>query len=162
MDEERCTSGASNAALRCSMNAWKIPFVTGIRTSGQNPLKTRSSRPLKHPDFYALAGRGFFQQRYVKRHEIWHKSAYTQRDMAFCSSQNQTAFRPLILGGLMPAESRSFSSEKSYSPSRLICCQDTTEPFAMAWDRISRAFAAPRRCPALLRRARMPWAILRV
>ena len=54
----------------------------------------------------------------------------------------------------MPAESRSFSSEKSYSPSRLICCQDTTEPFAMAWDRISRAFAAPRRCPALLRRAK--------
>jgi hypothetical protein len=35
------------------MNAWKIPFVTGIRTSGQN-LKVRSSRRLKHPDFYAL------------------------------------------------------------------------------------------------------------
>ena len=35
------------------MNAWKIPFVTGIRTSGQN-LKVRSSRWLKHPDFYAL------------------------------------------------------------------------------------------------------------
>jgi hypothetical protein len=34
-------------ALRCSMNAWKMPFVTGIRTSGQNPLKTRSSRRLK-------------------------------------------------------------------------------------------------------------------
>jgi hypothetical protein len=40
-------------ALRCLMNAWKIPFVTGIRTSGQN-LKVRSSRRLKHPDFYAL------------------------------------------------------------------------------------------------------------
>jgi hypothetical protein len=40
-------------ALRCSMSAWKRPFVTGIHTSGQN-LKTRSSRRLKHPLFYAL------------------------------------------------------------------------------------------------------------
>jgi len=84
---------------------------------------------------------GMFQQRYVKRH------------MAFCGSQNQTAFRPLILG-LDPTESWSFSSEKSYSPSRLICCQDRTEPFAMVWNRISRAFAAPSRCPALLLRRR--------
>jgi hypothetical protein len=38
---------------RCLMNAWKIPFVTGIRASGQN-LKVRSSRRLKHSDFYAL------------------------------------------------------------------------------------------------------------
>src|SRR5258707_13866850 len=30
------------------------------------------------------------------------------------------------------------------------------------WNRISRAFAAPRRCPALLLRGRMPWTILRV
>jgi hypothetical protein len=36
------------------MNAWKIPFVIGIQTSGKNHLKTRSSRRLKHPDFYAL------------------------------------------------------------------------------------------------------------
>ena len=57
-------------------------------------------------------------------------------------------------GGLIPTESWSFSSEKSYSPSRLICCQDTTEPFAMVWNRISRAFAAPSRCPALLLRRR--------
>ena len=28
-----------------------------------------------------------FQQRYVKRHETWHKPAYTQRDVAFCGSQ---------------------------------------------------------------------------
>ena len=28
----------------------------------------------------------------------------------------------------MPTESCSFSSEKSYSPSKLICCQETTEP----------------------------------
>jgi hypothetical protein len=55
---------------------------------------------------------------------------------------------------LIPTESWIFSSEKSYSPSRLICCQDTTEPFAMVWNRISRAFAAPRRCPALLLRGR--------
>ena len=32
-------------------------------------------------------------------------------------------------GGLIPTESWSFSSEKSYSPNRLICCQDTTDPF---------------------------------
>ena len=28
--------------------------MAGIRTSGQTPLQTRSSRRLKHPDFYAL------------------------------------------------------------------------------------------------------------
>ena len=26
-------------AVRCSMNPWKIFFVTGIRTSGQNPTR---------------------------------------------------------------------------------------------------------------------------
>jgi hypothetical protein len=41
---------------------------------------------------------GYFQQRYVKRHEIWHKPPFTQRDMTFRGSQNQIAFRPLILG----------------------------------------------------------------
>src|SRR5260221_9495641 len=71
-------------------------------------------------------------------------------------------FQAANFGGLIPTESWSFSSEKSYSPSRLICCQDTTEPFAMVWNRIPRAFAAPRRCPALLLRGRMPWTILRV
>ena len=39
---------------------------------------------------------GMFQQRYVDRHGIWHKPAYTQRHMAFGGSQNQSAFRPLI------------------------------------------------------------------
>src|SRR5512143_1527678 len=34
------------------------------------------------------------------------------------------------LGGRIPTESRSFSSEKSYSPSRLMCCQETAEPAA--------------------------------
>ena len=32
-------------------------------------------------------------------------------------------------GGLIPTVSCSFSSEKSYSPSRLMCCQDTAEPW---------------------------------
>jgi hypothetical protein len=82
---------------------------------------------------------GMFQQRYVKRHEIWHKPAYTQRDVAFCGLPKSDCFQAANFGGLIPTESCSFSSEKSYSPSRLICCQDTTEPFAMAWNRISRA-----------------------
>jgi len=46
-------------------------------------------------------------------------------------------FQAANFGGLIPAESWSFSSEKSYSPSRLICCPDTTEPLVMAWIRIS-------------------------
>jgi hypothetical protein len=29
-----------NCVLRCSMSAWRRPFVTGIRTSGQNGLST--------------------------------------------------------------------------------------------------------------------------
>ena len=43
--------------------------------------------------------------------------------------------------------------------------QDTTEPFAMAWKRISRSFAAPRRLSSIARAWKMPlttlWAILR-
>jgi hypothetical protein len=57
----------------------------------------------------------------------------------FAGSQKSDCFQAANFGGLIPTESCSFSSEKSYSPSRLICCQDTTEPFAMAWNRISRA-----------------------
>src|SRR6202035_4564962 len=44
---------------------------------------------------------------------------------------------------------------------QLICCQDTSEPFAMARNRISRALAAPRRCPAVLRCRRMPRTIFK-
>ena len=66
-----------------------------------------------------------FQQRYVKGHEIWHKPAYTQRDVAFCGLPKSDCFQAANFGGLIPTESCSFSSEKSYSPNRLICCQDT-------------------------------------
>jgi hypothetical protein len=60
-----------------------------------------------------------------------------------CSLPKSDCFQAANFGGLIPTESWSFSSEKSYSSSRLICCQDTTEPFAMAWNRISRAFRSP-------------------
>ena len=83
-----------------------------------------------------LSTMGMFQQRYVKRHEIWHKPAYTQRDVAFLRLPKSDCFQAANFGGLIPTESWSFSSEKSYSPNRLICCQDTTEPFAMAWNRL--------------------------
>jgi transposase len=42
------------------------------------------------------------------------------------------ALQAANFGGLIPTESSSLSSEKSYSPSRLICCHDTTEPLAIA------------------------------
>ena len=63
-------------ALRCSMNAWKIPFVIGIQTSGENHLKTSSSRRLKHPVFYALqssphrAGRRYLYRPAVTRRAL--------------------------------------------------------------------------------------------
>src|SRR5260221_1737149 len=41
-------------------------------------------------------------------------------------------------GGLIPTVSCSFSSEKSYSPSRLMCCQETAEPLAAASKNASR------------------------
>jgi hypothetical protein len=63
---------------------------------------------------------------------------YTTR-RGFLRLPKSDCFQAANFGGLIPTESWSFSSEKSYSPSRLICCQDTTEPFAMAWNRISRA-----------------------
>jgi hypothetical protein len=62
---------------------------------------------------------------------------YTTR-CGFLRLPKSDCFQAANFGGLIPTESWSFSSEKSYSPSRLICCQDTTEPFAMAWNRISR------------------------
>jgi hypothetical protein len=68
---------------------------------------------------------------------------YTTR-CDFLRLPKSDCFQAANFGGLIPTESCSFSSEKSYSPSRLICCQDTTEPFATAWNRISGAFAAPR------------------
>src|SRR6266446_1769270 len=63
---------------------------------------------------------------------------YTTR-RGFLGLPKSDCFQAANFGGLIPTESWSFSSEKSYSPSRLICCQDTTEPFAIAWNRISRA-----------------------
>jgi hypothetical protein len=63
---------------------------------------------------------------------------YTTR-RGFLWLPKSDCFQAANFGGLIPTESWSFSSEKSYSPSRLICCQDTTEPLAMAWNRISRA-----------------------
>jgi hypothetical protein len=45
-------------------------------------------------------------------------------------------------GGLIPTVSCSFSSEKSYSPSRLMCCQETAEPLATASRNASRLAAS--------------------
>src|ERR1700731_3419672 len=48
------------------------------------------------------------------------------------SNLGATLFRKRLLGvnfgGRIPTLSRSFSSEKSYSPSKLMCCQEITEP----------------------------------
>jgi hypothetical protein len=41
---------------------------------------------------------GMFQQRYVKRHKIWHKPHLNNEMWLFCTYQNQTAFRRPILG----------------------------------------------------------------
>ena len=132
-------------------------FAGDNRAGGNHSSVSGFLQPSQRP-----ANTGMFQQRYVKRHEIWHKPAYTQREVAFLRLPKSDCFQAANFGGLIPTESWSFSSEKSYSPNRLICCQDTTELFAMAWNRISRAFAAPRRCPALLRCGRMLWTILRI
>jgi hypothetical protein len=58
------------------------------------------------------------------------------QEVAFLRLPKSDCFQAAHFGGLMPTETWSFSSEKSYSPSRLICCQNTTEPFAMARNRI--------------------------
>ena|ERR1700719_1539547 len=41
---------------------------------------------------------GMFQQRYVKRHKIWHKPHLNNEMWLFCTYQNQTAFRRPTLG----------------------------------------------------------------
>src|ERR1700731_2434430 len=55
------------------------------------------------------------------------------------SNLGATLFRKRLLGvnfgDRIPTLSRSFSSEKSYSPSRLMCCQGITEPWATAFEK---------------------------
>ena len=90
-----------------------------------------------------------FSMRWPTAGDVPTKVRKTPRDLAqtristtthgFLRLPKSDGFQGANFGGLIPTESWSFSSEKSYSPSRLICCQDTTEPFAMAWNRISRA-----------------------
>src|ERR1700756_2525679 len=60
------------------------------------------------------------------------QTASRQRDTAFCGSHNQTAFRRLILG-LIPTGPSSFSSEKLYSPGRLVCYHARPSRLRWAW-----------------------------
>jgi len=73
-----------------------------------------------------------FQQRYVKSHTAFYKF-HLLKDIRRCASlQIYGLFRGVSFGDRIPILSRSFSSEKSYSPSRLMCCQEIAEPWATA------------------------------
>ena len=58
--------------------------------------------------------------------DVWTNSS-APRYLALPDTPNFGAVQAVKFGGIIPTESRGFSSEKSYSPSRLMCCQDTTE-----------------------------------
>jgi hypothetical protein len=75
---------------------------------------------------------------------------YTQRDTSFRRSQNQTALRPPILGGLIRTESSTFRPRNHIRPSTLICPQD--QPSHLREPRI--LFATPLQPEALSRVAR--------
>jgi hypothetical protein len=89
-----------------------------------------------------LALMGFFQQRYVKRHAIYHKPDIHNEIPSLRCYQNQTALRPPIFWGLIRTESSSFPPEKSCSPSRLNMPPGPTGQFARATNSISYSFAA--------------------
>ena len=69
---------------------------------------------------------GSLTQRYVQRHDHARKSSEIRHLCGFSSPIWPCHFRT-IFGGGMPTESRSLSSEKSYSPSRLMCPHEMTE-----------------------------------
>src|SRR5258708_27297350 len=75
------------------------------------------------------------------RNRILSKAVPALEFCPFCNSQKCV---PLVrqFWGLIPTVSCSFSSEKSYSPSRLMCCQETAEPLAAASKNASRVAAS--------------------
>src|SRR5271165_6245562 len=70
-----------------------------------------------------------FQQRYQTRHGhfAYPLDRLDLRTLGY--PQNGTPFSPPLLGVEFRFCLASFSSEKSYSPSRLRCCQATAEPW---------------------------------
>src|SRR5260370_24240139 len=82
-----------------------------------------------------------FQQRYVKRHEIWHKPDIYNEIRLFAAPKIRPSSGLQFWG---PDSDRilELSPENRIRSSSLICCQDTTEPFAIASNSISRSFAA--------------------
>ena len=99
VDEEECPSGAAKYALRCSMNAWKIPFVIGIRSSGENPLTTSSTRRLEHPLFYALlslgSGRFGGDNFRLFDHGRFYKKLLGLGEQGFCNFTRKVIIAPL-------------------------------------------------------------------
>jgi hypothetical protein len=140
--------------LAAVKEAWdKCPALIPGEREIQDPMVKRSANQSEAARFLwtsrdmvmdvsGIAGAG-------KTGDVPTKVRKTPRDLAqtriyttrcgFLRLPKSDCFQAANFGALIPTESWSFSSEKSYSPSRLICCQDTTEPFAMAWNRISRA-----------------------
>jgi hypothetical protein len=87
-------------------------------------------------------------------HPIWHTKLNSNKDTkceigiylrpfrpwdsALFATPKKVSLWSASFWGLIPTESCSFSSEKSYSPSRLMCCQEPAEPLATASRNASR------------------------
>jgi hypothetical protein len=130
-----------------SKSEWKTQTIRHSCTrksrrpdDGQKGLRAKLGSPVREPQLRVPSGSqlsrchrtmGSLTQRYVKRHDLARKSAKTRClhgvPFLFLSLRFQDVF-----WGEMPTESRSFSSEKSYSPSRLICSHEMTEWLATA------------------------------
>src|ERR1035437_7753797 len=71
---------------------------------------------------------GAFKQTTEKSHRLLQEPAANKALSGFSTSQNQSGFRPRVLGGVRFIESTIRSSEKSNSPCRLKCAHVAAEP----------------------------------
>lgn len=87
-----------------------------------------SGELLDHDTVFGQLRSGITQQRYQIRHSECRNSLADNLFREKSGPHFQTTVSSRILGISKPTESCSLSSEKSYSPSRLMCCQATMEP----------------------------------
>ena len=84
---------------------------------------------------------GMFQQRYVKRHAIYNKPDIDNQIRVFAAPKIRH-LQAANFGGLANDRILGAFAREIVFPYSLICCQDTTAPFAIASNNISRSFAA--------------------
>ena len=122
----------------CLSSPWKFGKLVGFcsRTSNQFVgLRSRADTARQHKgeSRACLSPISRFNRTNVpKPSQCFDQCVQNQSIRAQMTSHVQNPLTAQISGRRSPIESWSFSSEKSYSPCKLICCQVTTEPWRTA------------------------------